>query len=382
MKKSIFLAALAVVAMVCAGCDSERFTPVHDSTELWPAVSSETGKWGYIDSKGTFVIPANYDVAHGFSCGYALVESGENSFYIDTKGKMQDAPRFEDAEDFYYKYARVEADDLYGMLNTKFKYAIQPTFYDLGRRMGDNGLVAARQTEDGLYGYVNSKGSWKIQPLYEDAEPFHNGVAIIKLGDKEGVINDNGEFIVPPTYDNLMDVGEGMTAYELNKKWGVLDKNGKVLIAPVYDDLGTMVDNGLLPVAQSGKCGYLNSKGDTKINFMYYNADPFFEGYAFVQQSENGVWMCINTKGTIRFALLHNEKAVTGFHNGLALVELYDDEAKQLTARYINVNGETVYSWKEEWSSSYNAPVRQTDNENTRSQQLIEMTLHFDSRNL
>ena len=381
MKKSIFLTALAVVAAVSTGCDKERQTPTHDSTELWPAVSSETGTWGYIDAKGTFAIPANYDEATGFSCGYALVESGYNQFFIDAKGKMQDAPHFDEAESFYYKYAYIEADDLCGMLNTKFKFAIQPTFHDLGT-MGDNGLVAARQTEDGLYGYVNSKGNWKIQPIYEYAESFHNGIAIIKMGDKEGVINDNGEFIIPPTYDNLKDVGDGLTAYRLSEKWGVLDKKGKVLIAPVYDGLGTMVDNNLLPVAQNGKCGYLNSKGDTKINFVYYVAYPFFEDYAFVQQSENGVWMSINAKGTIQFPLLNNENPVTGFHNGLALVTSYDSETRQQTYRYINVKGETIYSWKEDYNSYYNAPVRQTDNESSRLQQLIEMTLHFDSRNL
>ena len=375
------MAALAVVAAVSAGCDKERFTPEHDSTELWLAMSNENGKYGYINEKGVFAIAPDYDVATGFSCGYAWVGSGDNTFFVDTKGKMQNAPHFDDAQSFYYKYACVEVDDLYGMLNTKFKYAIQPIFYGLSN-MGDNGLAVAQQTEDGLCGYVNSKGDWKIQPIYEYAEPFRNGLAIIELGDKEGVINDNGEFIIPPTYDNLKDVGDGLTAYRLSEKWGVLDKKGKVLIAPVYDGLGTMVDNNLLPVAQNGKCGYLNSKGDTKINFVYYVAYPFFEDYAFVQQSENGVWMSINAKGTIQFPLLNNENPVTGFHNGLALVTSYDSETRQQTYRYINVKGETIYSWKEDYNSYYNAPVRQTDNESSRLQQLIEMTLHFDSRNL
>ncbi len=376
MKKSIFLTALAVIAMVCAGCDSERLTPTHDSTELWPAVSRETGKWGYIDAKGTFVIPANYDAATGFSCGYALVESGDNQFFIDTKGKMQNAPHFDEAESFYYKYARVEVDDLYGMLNTRFKYAIQPTFYDLGT-MGDNGLVAAQQTEDGLTGYVNSKGNWVIQPIYEDAESFRDGMAIIELGDKEGVIDANGEFLIPPTYDRLMSVGSNMVAYRLNNKWGVLDKKGKVLIAPVYDGLGTMVDNNLLPAAQNGKCGYLNSKGDTKINFIYYDVYPFFEGYAFVQQSGNGVWMSINTKGTIQLPLQNDEKPITGFHNGLALVVRTNSNEDVMTYRYINVQGEQIYSWDTAKSSYYSAPAHVAGNVSP-----AEMTLHFDSRNL
>lgn len=98
MKKSIFLAALAVVAAVSAGCDKERFTPEHDSTELWPAMSNENGKYGYINEKGVFAIAPDYDVATGFSCGYAWVGSGDNTFFVDTKGKMQNAPHFDDAQ--------------------------------------------------------------------------------------------------------------------------------------------------------------------------------------------------------------------------------------------------------------------------------------------
>lgn len=378
MKKSIFLAALAVVAAVSTGCDKERQTPTYDTTALWPAMSNETGGYGYINDKGVFVIPATYDDATGFSCGYALVSSGKNLFYIDTKGKMQDAPYFNDADCFFYKYARVEVEDLYGMLNTKFKFAIQPTFHDLGY-MGDNGLVAAQQTDDGLYGYVNSKGNWVIQPVYEDAETFQDGIAVIEMGDKKGVVDANGEFLIPPTYDELMYVGSNMVAYKLNKKWGVLDKKGKVLIAPVYDDLGTIVDNDLLLAAQNDKCGYLNRKGDTKITFMYHAAWPFFEGYAWVRQSENGVWMSINNKGTIQFPLLNNEEPITGFHNGLALVVLTPDNnsSEWITYRYINTKGETVYSWNKSDKSASHAPARMAETVSP-----AEMTLHFDSRNL
>lgn len=378
MKKSLFVAALAVVAAVCTGCDKERQTPTHDTTALWPAMSNETGDYGYIDDKGVFVIPATYDEASGFSCGYALVSSGKNLFFIDAKGKMQDAPYFSDADYFFYKYARVEVEDLYGMLNTKFKFAIQPTFHDLGI-MGDNGLVAARQTEDALYGYVNSKGNWVVQPVYEDAEPFQDGIAVIEMGDKNGVIDANGEFLIPPTYDNLMYVGSNMVAYKLNNKWGVLDKKGKVLISPVYDDLGTIVDNDLLPAAQSGKCGYLSRKGDSKIAFMYHTVWPFFEGYAWVQQSANGVWMSVNTKGTIQFPLLHNEQPVTGFHNGLALVVLIpENNSSELTTyRYINTKGETVYSWNKSGNAALYAPAR-----TAKPVSPAEMTLHFDTRNL
>lgn len=375
MKKSIFLAALAVVVAVCTGCDKERQTPTHDTTALWPAMSNETGNYGYINEKGVFVIPATYDEAAGFSCGYAWVLSGKNLFYIDTKGKMQDAPYFNEADYFFHKYACVKLDDLYGMLNTKFKYVIQPTFNDLGR-MGDNGLAAAQLTEDGLFGYVNSKGKWVIQPVYEDAEMFQDGIAVIELGDKDGVINANGEFLIPPTYDKLMYVGSNMVAFRLNKKWGVLDKKGEVLIAPVYDDLGTIVDNDLLPAAQNSKSGYLNRKGDTKIAFMYHSVWPFFEDYAWVQQSENGVWMSINTKGTIQFPLQNNEEPITGFHNGLALVARTHSDDNVITYRYINVRGEQIYSWDDS-SSLRNAPIRVVENVSP-----MEMTLHFDSRNL
>lgn len=378
MKKTFLMAALVLVVAMFTACDPERQTPTHDTTELWPAYDSNAQKWGYINAKGTFAITANYDQVGAFSCGYALVKSGANEFFIDKNGKMQSAPSFDEADDFYYNYARVESADLYGMINTKFAYTIQPTFVDLGT-MGDNGLVAAQQTTDALYGYVNAKGENKIAAVYEDADDFHDGIAVVEVGGKKGVINDAGSYVIQPTYDDLENLGDGIVEYELNGKVGALNKRGEILIQPVYEDFGDLVDNDLIPARQNGKWGYINGKGSNKIAHLYEDAESFFEGYAWVRQGANGVYVLINTKGDIQFALGRDEQYLTGFHNGLALVAAQSTGTTgyQRVCRYINVKGETIYTWTMTPSGGWNAPAQSPDKPS-----LKEQTLHFRSSKL
>lgn len=49
-----------------------------------------------------------------------------------------------------------------------------------------------------LMGYLNKKGQWAIKPIYEDALPFENGKAKVKLDGKWGLIDAKGNFIIEP----------------------------------------------------------------------------------------------------------------------------------------------------------------------------------------
>ena len=73
MKKSILFAGLLMVSALFIGCNNDH-SPETSSTKLWPAamVSKDaqgipTSKWGYIDAKGNFAIPASYMEAYDFS---------------------------------------------------------------------------------------------------------------------------------------------------------------------------------------------------------------------------------------------------------------------------------------------------------------------------
>jgi hypothetical protein len=109
---------------------------------------------------------------------------------------------------------------------------------------------------------------------------------------------------------------------------------------------------------------------------MYLSVSDFYEGCAWVRQSENSAVACINKKNEVLFYLLKDEVPVTGFHNGLALIQT------KTGYKYIDKKNNFIYAWSYKNASIFSAP-KQAPVFNGFVKSLNEsMTLHFDSRKL
>lgn len=375
MKKSFFYAAMLAVAVAFVGCKDTQ-TPETDTTKLWPAMSGEL--WGYIDANGKLAISPMYMEVSNFSCGYARVRlsGGDAPIFIDTKGKMQQAS-FDYADDFYYKYSLIEMNNLCGLMNTSFDYSCQPMFYGLGR-MSENGLVSAKLTSKDKWGYVNAKGENKIPAMFDYAGTFEGGVAVVGIGSKCGAINTKGDYVIQPMYDDLEAIGHGMIAFVQNDKIGLMNAGGKVVVQPIYEGLGYLVDNDLIPAYRNDKCGFINKSGDEKIAFVYDACSSFYEGYAVVYQ--NDVERVIDTKGNIVMTIPEGDEIYSAMHNGLALVRSYQDNGDRVY-KYVDKDYKVVYQWIIEANPGWSAPAKKVSRQE-RLKNLVEETIHFDSRNL
>ena len=375
MKKSFLYVALLAVAVAFVGCKDTQ-TPETDTTKLWPAMSGDY--WGYINAKGNMVITPMYESVSTFSCGYALVwmEGSNTPVFIDTKGKMQQAT-FDDAEQFFYNYSLVEMNDLCGLMTTSFDFSCQPMYYDMGE-MSENGLVAARFTANDKWGYVNAKGENKITPIYDGCYQFEGGVAVVCIGSKYGAIDTKGNYVIQPTYDYLRPRGHGLIAFTQNDRVGLMNAGGKIVAQPIYYGIGYMYDNGLIPVCiNNDKWGYINKSGDIKIATIYDDLTPFYQGYAVVYQGD--VERLIDTKGNIVMTLPKDEYFATVMHNGLILIGSEQNNG-DLMYKYVDKDYKVAYQWTVSYSS-WDAPAKKVSRQE-RIKNLVEQTIHFDSRNL
>ena len=75
--------------------------PLREGLRAYRSVNSSGygDKWGFIDAKGTIVIPARFDKCRSFSEGYALVKEGREIYFIDKKGNKAIALDKVEAED-------------------------------------------------------------------------------------------------------------------------------------------------------------------------------------------------------------------------------------------------------------------------------------------
>ncbi len=363
--RKIFMS-LPFLALGLVGC--EERTPYTDTTKLWPAGGAD-GKYGYIDQKGTMKIPAMYDYTTTFSCGYALVQSGENLYFIDKKGNIQGGMSFDDANPFFNDYAVFELDGKYGLLNKKLEYQIQPIYSWLGDFR--DGLAYASMQGD-KYGFVNKSGKYTINEIYKYAYDFIDGLAPVSNdGTKWGCVNSKGEYVVSPVYDAIYPYSSKMAPFERDGKIGFLNTSGKEAVMPIYEDASHFFENDLAPVCLNGKYGYIDKKGNVKIATQYDYAFSFSEGYAIVanysQDGESATAMVIDTKGNVVFTLPKGfgpSEAGGYFHNGLLLIGGETDTNNKWEYRYIDTKGNMVYSWTEDYS--YYAPQKVSKNKDMK----------------
>lgn len=201
-------------------------------------VRDDSGKWGYIDPAGQWVIEPQFleamdypgVPAGDFSDGMAwfqVVEMSQRNVmdkddefvrdaddkpvkeayprrkvgYINRQGKVVIAPRYEMANDFGEGLAavRIKSHDSWGFIDKDGKRVISPRFNAVGRF--SEGLCAV--AINGLWGYIDKKGEDKIDRRYDEARSFSEGLAAARIGGKWGYIGPDGEWVISPTYDDF-----------------------------------------------------------------------------------------------------------------------------------------------------------------------------------
>lgn len=195
-------------------------------------------RYGYLDSAGQEVIPAQYEEANDFVEGKAVV-------------KIKDK-----------HYALI---DLYGrrLANYPFAY-VGP--------LGD-GLLAFQQDSNGKYGYINEQGSIIIPPTYTSALPFHHGRAIVNTAEdyksKYGVINNQGKWVIQPEYNDIRDLMEDRFALGraidpeqpfIGSIYAIADWDGKRLSDFVYRDVSDY-KHGLASVYDAKQTYFIDRTG-------------------------------------------------------------------------------------------------------------------------
>ena len=70
-----------------------------------------------------------------------------------------------------------------------------------------------------------------IPCIYDNARPFKNGLAEVKIGDEEtgkwGIVNTKGEQILPCKYDYIYDINNGIIQTALGDEYFYFNTNGE-----------------------------------------------------------------------------------------------------------------------------------------------------------
>jgi hypothetical protein len=162
------------------------------------------GGWGYIDPTGKVVVPPRYLQARQFSEGVASVKDESGWLFIDKTGTPVDGlSGFENAKAFSEGLAAVQVGDKWRFITHKGEEKFEREFTKVHDFSED--LAPVQKQENGKFGFIDSSGNYVIQPLFEDAMPFSEGLAAVRLNGRWGYINTRGEMRILNHYPFLAE---------------------------------------------------------------------------------------------------------------------------------------------------------------------------------
>lgn len=198
----------------------------------------------------------------------------------------------------------------------------------------------------GRWEYIDQQGNVIIEPRFNEAWPFHEGLALVEVGGKLGYINKSGDMVIETNmvhsyelvgHEEQLFFSEGMAAYIDNEnRWGYINNTGEIVVEPLFTSAYPFTDGlGGVTVAGEGgepEYGYINKNGDFVVEPQYESAAPFNDGLAWVSTGTKSFF--IDTSGNIAIPSRPDLDLYFPFSEGLALVPVDNKMG------YIDMNGD------------------------------------------
>ncbi len=209
---------------------------------------------GYVDANGTLQIPLQFADGGYFAEERAVVrdlETGKKG-YIDKKGNYVVEPKYKSCKSFQDGMALVQTEQGYGYINLQGEEVIAPQY--VWASNFSEGTAFVREEENGPVWLINTKGE-KVRKIADQSGEFYGSCedclhisqfVMLPSGETDRVdryYDKNGE--VSMEQGNLLfSLSEGLSAEldEKTQKYGYIDETGKMVISPIFDEAGRFQD--------------------------------------------------------------------------------------------------------------------------------------------
>lgn len=315
-------------------------------------------KWGFIDTVGNIVITPQFissfivNKAPSFCEGLAAVleQSSQQMIYINKKGEIAFDQKYIRAYNFHEGIAFVEPT-----VFSDFKVLINKKGENITERFRCSFIsdFSNNRARIDNRSFIDRKGKIAIKQQYTAAQNFSNGMAAVQLNyGKWGFIDTLENVKVPFQFTHEPKSFSDYRAFVKgsNNKWGVINTTGNLIVEPVYDQVFPY-SSGIAVVSKMDdkwKNTFYLIDIDGKVVREYpQNANNketitilsgFNEGCAVASKGYKKGF--IDTKGNVTVNFLYRE--LRPFSGGMAYFEKWDEKTKKTTKGFINKSGKEV----------------------------------------
>jgi len=146
-------------------------------------VKSRDGEW-IIDSSGNFIMnqPVGLEGIR-FSEGLIAIRRDRKLGYMDLDGNVVIEPRYDQGGEFSEGLAAVQLEGRWMFIDKSGTMAVRlPRDVIFAEPLSDGlSLATSAAQPDRKFGYLDKKGQWAVKPEWDDANPFHDGLAYVGI---------------------------------------------------------------------------------------------------------------------------------------------------------------------------------------------------------
>jgi len=267
-----------------------------------PLVVKQDGRYGYIDHQGNILIKPRFYWGGEFSDGLASVYVCGRVVSIDASGNIR-PHRITPAGTLVPRQKETKV----GFIDAAGHFKIAPTFDDA--LPFSEGLAAVKVGEK--WGFVDIAGHQVIEPRFEGAYYFYEGVAIAEIGGGKVLIDRKGKVLISGF--DLQDIAEGRVLVLVGRNLGFIDFKGKVTVPPIYESAIGGFQHGVVGISKAGKWGFVDRDGRVSIPFQFSEVGEFLGGRLAPAKTE-GLMGFIDRSGKFKFLLPYESSP--GFTDG------------------------------------------------------------------
>lgn len=284
----------------------------------------DTWLFGYVDTKGNWVIEPKFDACKSFAEGYAVATTNERDGWgiIDESGEWilepMSATESGDIQEPWMIASSDRAvacnipsidalprDELYGYIDFEGNAVTEIKYRDC-YMFSDCGLAKVQDATTELYGYVNKEGDEVIALQYSEAEDFSaEGLAWVKdSSELWGVIDMTGQWVIEPKFTEVKEwyISEISAVKDPETNlWGYINAKGEWVIPPSFIEVSAFAEDktAYADDPETGLRGIIDTTGDWIVEPQYGTDDFYYDGLdnAQMKDAETGLYGLIDETG-------------------------------------------------------------------------------------
>jgi DNA-binding transcriptional regulator/RsmH inhibitor MraZ len=215
--------------------------PLYESLQVFSdsvLVAEKEGRFGLIAFSGKPLTEFIFDQVGQLSLNRALVVINNLVGYIDKKGSVVIPPKFEVFPNFLKRgqfsgaYALVSLKGKMGVIDQSGKVIVPLTFSGLGDVSSMMSFSKGKQ-----WGFIDLSGKQLVEPSFDFAESVKEGKTLVEKNGLQGMIDAKGKVLIPIEYVSINRLSRDWWVVSNGSRSGLWNDKEGFLFAPTYQQI-------------------------------------------------------------------------------------------------------------------------------------------------